>query len=153
MDEEASIPDPSHELEQVIQGIVVRSNAEAAYELKLQGRTLSQIADQLGYSSDVEVAHALRDQMKLGAQHLSESGRNGILQMEIDRLERLHAAYYPSAIAGDREDAKLVLTIMDRMIKLGKLDAVDTATQGHTVLVISGEEQSYVDKLRSLVDE
>lgn len=131
----------------------MKTRAEQAYELKVAGKTLSAIADELGYRSDVEVAHALRERFEFEARYFSESGRSSMIQLELARLERLHAAYYPSAIAGDREDAKVVLSAMDRRIKLGQLDAVDTATQGATVLVISGEEQSYVQKLKSISDE
>jgi hypothetical protein len=151
MDEEASTPDQNPE--QVIQGALVESRAEAAYQLKIAGRSLSEIADELGYRSDVEVAHALKQRFAYEAQFLSEAGRTSLIQLEYARLEALHTAYYQGAIAGDREDAKLVLATHDRRVKLLQLDAVDTATQGHTVLVVSGAEQSYVDKLRALTDE
>jgi hypothetical protein len=151
MDDETntpSTPDP----EEAIQGEVVATRAMEAYQRKMAGWTLREIADDLGYASDVEVANAITRQMKSEAKFLTDAGRAGILQLEIDRLEALHRAYFQSAVNGDREDAKFVLSVADRLIRLTQLDSIDTKTQQAQVLVISGQEEDYVAKLKELTE-
>jgi hypothetical protein len=151
MDDETntpSTPDP----EEAIQGEVVATRAMEAYQRKMAGWTMREIADDLGYASDVEVANAITRQMKSEAKFLTDAGRAGILQLEIDRLEALHRAYFQSAVNGDREDAKFVLSVADRLIRLTQLDSIDTKTQQAQVLVISGQEEDYVAKLKELTE-
>lgn len=150
MDDEIATPDPREMAEQVILGAVVNSRAVDAYQLRRQGKRLSQIADDLGYSDAKEVLRAIAEQMKVEAEMLTTMDRHGILQMENDRLDELQAVYYQSALLGDFDSLKAVLTIIDKRIKINKLDAVDTQDQQHTVLVVGGTEADYVAKLKEL---
>jgi hypothetical protein len=120
--------------------------------MRLAGKTPTEIADELGYASGNEVRQAINAQMKSEATFLSEQGRNGILQMELDRLDRLQSVAWPSAMTGDPKSIEAVLKIMDRRIKITGIDAIDTAAQQHTVLVIGGQEQDYVKKLKELAE-
>jgi len=140
----------SKEVEQAIEGALVSSRAEEAYRQKLSGSSLSEIADDLGYRSTTEVVHAINSLMKQGAVFITEAGRAGFLQMELDRLDILQTKAWPSAMTGDPRSIEAVLKIMDRRIKITGLDSVDTATQQNTVLVIGGQEQDYLQKLKEL---
>lgn len=150
MEDEGSTPEEHPEIMEVIEGELVRSRAQEAYELKLRGDTLASIADQLGYSDTSEVVRAINTQMKTDAEFLSTAGRNGLLQMELDRLDRLQAKLWPSAMQADLQSVDRVLKIMDRRAKLAGLDSIDTSSQQHTVLVIGGAEADYVQKLKEL---
>lgn len=121
--------------------------------MKLGGTPLREIADQLGYASAHEVTTAIAAQMKVDAKFLTETGRTGILQMELDRLDRLQAKLWPAAMMGDPKSVDAVLHVMDRRIKITGIDAVDTSTQQHTVLVIGGNEADYITKLKELTDD
>jgi len=149
MDDESGI---SKELEEALTGVVVKTNAEMAYELKLGGKSLSWIADKLGYRSDTEVAHAISGQLKQGAEYLSKEGKAGIFQMEMDRLDRLQEKVWPSAMTGDPKSVEAALRIHDRRVKLAGLDRTDTETQQHTVMIIGEAEQDYVNQLKELAD-
>lgn len=151
MDEEANTPEPLQEAQQVIYGTVVNTRAEAAYELHLAGRTLQEIADQLGYVDEASVAHAINSRMKIGAAYLTEQGRAGMLQVTTDRLNRLRAAGWAAAMTGDPRAIMAALAVEDRMIKLGQLDAQTADNTTNTVLVVSNEK-SYVEKLKELAD-
>lgn len=156
MDEEASTPDspaPKDQAETVIMGALVNSRAEQAYELKLAGMPLREIADRLGYASAHEVTTAIAAQMRIDAKFLSEAGRTGILQMEMDRLDRLQEKLWPAAMMGDPKSVDAVLHVMDRRIKITGIDAVDASTQQHTVLVVGGNEADYISKLKELTDD
>lgn len=131
----------------------MNSRAEQAYEMKLEGMPLREIADALGYASAHEVTTAIAAQMKIDAKFLTETGRTGILQMEMDRLDRLQAKVWPAAMMGDPRSVEAVLKVMDRRIKITGIDAIDTSTQQHTVLVVGGNEQDYIAKLKELTDD
>lgn len=149
MDDESGI---SNELAEAMAGALVKTKAEMAYELKLGGKSLSWIADKLGYRSDAEVARALAEQLKIGAQHLTEQGKAGIFQMEMDRLDRLTEKVWPSAMTGDPKSVLAALQVHDRRVRLAGLDKTDTATEQKTLIVIGEEESEYVRKLKELAD-
>lgn len=147
----AEQPDtPEEEAQSVIMGALVKSRAEEAYELKLSGKPLGEIADALGYPTSHAVSQAINDQMKLDAAYLSELGRSGILKMELDRLDRLQEKLWPAAMMGDPHSVDSVLRVMDRRIKITGLDTADSSTQQHTILVVGGEEHDYIEKLKEL---
>lgn len=152
MEDEGSTPDPLDQIEQMIYGVAVSTRAQAAYELHLGGKTLQEVCDELNYTSTTEVAHAINSRIRIGAAFLTEIARAGMVQMSLDRLARLRAAAWPAAMTGDPRSIMAVLAIEDREIKVGQLDSMDAVGQANTVLVISGNEKSYVDKLRELSD-
>lgn len=145
MDEDTPI-----EASQVIHGEVVKTKAAAAYELKLEGKSLSEISDELGYASGYEVSQAIYTHMRREANYLSIQDRNSILQMELDRLDRLQAKVWPSAMTGDPKSVEAALKVIDRRIKIAGLDAADAAEQQHQILIVGGEEKSYIEKLKEL---
>jgi len=154
MDDESSTPsDLPAEWNQALEGVVVQSRAEAAYELKLSGSTLQEIADKLGYASRDEAARAMANLMQSQASFLTTEERTALLRMENDRLDRLLSKVWPSAMTGDPRSVEAALKITDRRIKINHLDAIDTNTQQHTVLVIGGAEEDYVRKLKELGDD
>lgn len=156
MDEDTSTPnspDPNEEVETVIMGALVSSRAEEAYEMKLSGKPLRQIADELGFASTQDVTQAITHQMKMDAAFITETGRAGILKMELDRLDRLQEKCWPAAMMGDPKSVEAVLKVMDRRIRITGLDGADTQTQQHTILVVGGQEQDYIAKLKQLTDE
>ena len=132
--------------------MVVSTRAEAAYEMRLSGKTHQEIADHLGYASGVEVAHAIAGLLQQDAARMSQEEVKSRLQMENDRLDRLLSKVWPSAMTGDPKSVEAALKITDRRIKINHLDAIDTSAQQHTVLVIGGQEADYVNKLKELGD-
>lgn len=145
MDEQSDTPD-------VITAVVVEARQKEAWELRLEGQSLSEIADFLGYSGEDELAKALTGEFKRQAQYMTTDERNMLLKMELDRLDRLQAKLWPSAMTGDEKSIEMVLKIMDRRIKILQLDAVDTTTNAQTVLVIGGNERAYIDRLKELAE-
>lgn len=153
MANESDTPDPMRDAEVVLYGEVVASRVEEAYRLRLQGKTFTKIADELGYTSGLEVAQAIRSRMKSEATRLTIEDRESLLQMEMDRLNALRTAHWEAAMLGDDKSTEICLKITDRMIKVGQLDAMDTKINQAAVLVISGNEQDYVNKLKELSNE
>lgn len=150
MANEPDIPDPTEEARVVIHGEIVRSKVEEAYQLRLSGMSHSDIADVLGYTTGVEVAQALRMRFKSDATKLTTEDRDSILQMELDRLDKLRTKHWEAAMLGDLPSGEMLLKIHDRVVKITGIDGVDTATQQATVLVIGGIEKDYVAALKEL---
>lgn len=120
--------------------------------MRLRSKSYAQIADELGWESPHAVAQAIATRMKSDATRLTYEERESILQMEMDRLDELRAAHYEAAMLGDLRSGEMLLKITDRVVKLNQLDRVDTQTQTHAVLVIGGQEQDYVSKLKELTE-
>lgn len=150
MDDESVTPDPLETAHQIILGEVVNSRAVDAYKYKRQGRSLRWIANELGYEDSRQVSQAIAEELKREAEVVSAEERGGILHLENDRLDELQATYYESATLGDFKSLDAVMKIMAHRAKINKLDAIDTQTQQHTVLVIGGAEDEYVQKLKEL---
>lgn len=153
MADEANTPDPSEEAQEVVLGEIVRSKAEEAYEMRLSGKSPSEIADALGYTSGGEAAQAIAMKMKSDATHLTGEDRLTILKMEMDRLDRIRSVHWQAAMIGDLHSAEILLKIHDRVVKITGLDSIDTATQTQNVLVIGGQEHDFVQKLKELADD
>lgn len=130
---------------------VISTRQEDAWNLRLQGKSLSEVADFLGVDED-QLSRDLTAEFKRQAKYVNTEDRTFLLQLELGRLEELHRAFYPGAIAGDEKCADQVFKAMDRRIKLLQFDSVDTATQAQTVLVIGGDEKSFIDSLKGIVE-
>lgn len=135
---------------EVIEGTIVRSRAEAAYALRQAGKSNADIAAQLGYSSPQEVSKSISKHMKQEAAALTTEEREGILTMELSRLDKLHEALWPSALYGDPKAVDAILKVMDRRMKWTGTDQPDSSAGQGAILVISGETGDYVQKLKEL---
>lgn len=152
MDEKDSTPDPREDLPQVIEGEIVRTKSEEAYRLRCQGKSHSEIADILGYEDAEEAANAITKKMKADAQYLSSEGRENIARMEMDVLYQLRNVHWLAAMSGDLKSGEMLIKIHEKIVRLAQLDAIDTGNQSHAVLVIGGDQQNYVAKLKELAE-
>ena len=138
--------------DEAIDGEVVKSRAEEAYERKLSGQSLAEIADEMGYSSAEAVSHAIKDRMGFEAQFLEEGDRKTILSLELARLDKQRQALWQSAMYGDIRANLALLQIADRYVKYSGADLQDVSAGQHTVLVVGGDEQDYLEKLKGMAD-
>ncbi len=88
-------------------------------ELRRAGVTFDVIAARLGFRDRSGAYRAYSRAMLRTLQPVAAEIRT----LEVDRLDRLHAAYWPAALQGDVQAAVTVLRIMDRRAKLLGLDA------------------------------
>jgi len=75
-----------------------------------------------------------------------------ILAMENDRLEYYLRQLWPSIEYGDAKSIALALNIHDRKMKANYLDRPDSSTQTSTILVVGGQEDSYIESLKAAVE-
>ena len=136
-DEERS--EPSH----------VMTQAEIAYEMKVQGKSLSEIGAELGVSAG-SAGNLISRQLssEVDMQSLEEKGV--LLSLDNARLERLLNVHWEGAMYGDLKDGEFILKVIALHAKLNKLDIPDAAYNQNTVLVIGGEAADYVARLKEL---
>lgn len=93
-----------------------------AIAMALAGFDWDTIADRLEYASR-GAAHT--DVTRAMEKAAAEATRDAdvLRQVELERINRLQVAYWPKAIAGDTDAAKVVQWCIDRRAKLTGLDA------------------------------
>ncbi|MCD2116737.1 MULTISPECIES: hypothetical protein [Rhodococcus] len=95
-----------------------RLRAQRCLELRREGHTWQEIADQLGYADRSGARKAV--ERLLDRTEFESVDEYRVL--ESDRLDALHAAYWTAALAGDLDAAKLVLRISAQRCRLLGLD-------------------------------
>lgn len=123
-----------------------------AYRLKMAGRSLAEIADELGYNSPQAVHGAIKSQLNRDISMVGSEERESILQLQNDRYEYLLSKVWPQVEFGDLAAIREARALVGDIAKLHKLDAIDTATQTTQVLVIGGAEADYVANLKKMVE-
>lgn len=137
---------------EMTEGTIVRSRAEAAIELRQAGKSNAEIAKLLGFNQPSDVQKAINKQMEREAAHLTTEDRESILSLMLGRLDKMHEALWPSALYGDPKAVDAVLKIMDRYMKWTGVDQPDSSTGQNNVLVIAGDTDRYVERLKQLAD-
>lgn len=148
MDEDEVSP----ELAKAVDGAIVAHRADQAYDMLMSGMSHSEVAAALDYNSSTELGRAVRERMGQEARNITSLERESILAMEMARLDRLQRAHWESALYGDIKSTEIVLKIMALRIKITGIDQPDAQQGQHTVLIVSGDEQSYIEKLKGLAD-
>lgn len=93
-----------------------------AIQMRLAGADWDSIAQRLGYASR---GAACTDVTRAMVKAAAEATRDAdvLRQVELERINRLQVAYWPKAIAGDTDAARVVQWCIDRRAKLTGLDA------------------------------
>jgi len=105
-----------------------------ALELSLAGVNQSQIARELGYRSSGAVSKALWRTINRRA----AAGVDGYRALELERLDELQSAHWPKALDGDTKATEVVLSVIDKRIKLLGLDRVANGSDAPGEVVDSG---------------
>ena len=124
------------------------SRAEVAYMMRRRGLTLTEVAEEM-QTSIADIQALIRNRFKAEAEHMTSEDRMNILAMENDRLDYYLTKLMPSIEYGDVKAIALALNIHDRKMKANYLDRPDSSTQSSTILVIGGEENSYIESLKA----
>lgn len=138
--------------DEAIDGKVVKNRAQEAYEKKIAGWSLAEIAEDMGYASGTEVSRAIAERVGFEAQFLEENDRKTIIAMELARLDLQTRALWESAMYGDIRANLALLQISDRRMRWTGADLVDANAGQSMVLVVGGDEASYLDKLKGMAD-
>jgi predicted transcriptional regulator len=116
------------------------SKAIAAYrgaralELSLAGVSQPRIADELGFRSSGAVSKALWRTINRRA----AAGVDEYRAVELERLDAIQSAHWDKALDGDAKAAEVVLSVIDKRIKLLGLDHVADGSTAPGKVVDSG---------------
>lgn len=123
------------------------------HELKQRGLTWQETADIIGHG-DASRAYAEHERfMQLAVMEMEAAERRRALQMEVGRLDRLQADYWPKAREGDLFAAKFVLDCIQARVKLMRLDQPEASEVSRTVVMVEGDGPQYVAQLKRLIGE
>jgi hypothetical protein len=92
-----------------------------AVQLRLAGMTYRQIGEEMGFSEQRAWSLVQKEIQRVN-RHRKEAAAE-MLRLELERLDRLHAAFWEQAVAGDLDAAAFVLRLMQRRARLLGLDA------------------------------
>src|SRR5678815_4126889 len=124
--------------------------ASRAYELRVQGKSFTQIAEILGISNSDDIHRLFAERYAFDAGYLTELDRKSILAMELIRLDALQAAVWDSAMMGDPKSVDSALRVIQTRAKIVGLEQVDPVVSKNLVLVMGEEEQEYIDQLKAV---
>ena len=105
-----------------------------ALELRTEGKTFQQIADELKYRSKASAYDAVTK----GLEETLQEPADALRRVESERLDRMLEGLWPKAIKGDTWSVDRVLGIMDRRAKLFGLDKPPSEN-------LADEAQKYLD--------
>jgi len=127
--------------------------ATQAYELRVGGKSLSEIAEVMGLTSDRDVCRLLEERYAYDAAYLANMDRKSILGQELLRLDKLQAAAWPAAMMGDPKSIDSCIKIINQRAKICGLEQVDPVVQKNLVLVVGEDEDAYIAALRAASDD
>ena len=120
--------------------------------MKLAGRSLDDIAAELGFNSPSAVANAITAETNRQVAMVPSEERSQLLQLQHDRYEYLLSKVWPSVEHGDLPSVEMARKLIGDLTKLHQLDAIDTSTQTMQVLVVGGAESDYIESLKKMVE-
>src|SRR6478752_4906620 len=121
----------------------VLTKPELVWKLKEMGYSLSEIAAELNFANTEAVVTCLNEKYKQEAAWLTEDQRTMFLGIQMGRYESIIRGVAQSAQLGDPKSAEVMLKAMAEENKLMRM--TDTqSTQTAQVLVVSGDEASYI---------
>lgn len=123
-----------------------------AHRLHLAGQSWPDIAKATGYIS-VQVAQmAVVAYLLKAAVGQAPQLRRAALRTELDRLDMLHAAFWPLALQGDPQAANVILKTSDRRARLLGLSQVEDAF-GMVPRTIVITDEGMADQVREIALE
>lgn len=99
--------------------IEARMKAAKALELRMEGKSFDQIAEEAGYNS----RQAAHDAVKRALDRIEREPADALVKLDLERLDVLWQIQYLNAQAGDVQAMAACMKLMERRAKLLGLDA------------------------------
>lgn len=119
-----------------------RDLARRAYQMRMEGNSLFEIAESLKISEH-KAAASIREVARSVAELVDTGAKQEILEMELARLDAMQAPLWPQASSGDTRAVETVLKIMSHRAKITGLDGASIDRRNQTV-VIAGDSDAYM---------
>ena len=124
--------------------------ARQAYNLRLEGKSWWHIAEEMKIT-ELDASSMVAESIRAASALVDESEKRQIMAIELDRLDQLTRAVWPTAMAGDSRSIDSVLKIMAHRSRLvGLEDALANRQVTLNTIVVPGNTVEYVNSLRAL---
>lgn len=127
--------------------------AVEAYDLRIAGKSLSEIAEIIGVSDPQDVQRLLTERYNYDASYLTQSARDSILALELARCDKLQDACWAEAMTGEPRAIDSAIKVMAHRAKIVGLEKVDPVVQKNLVLVMGEKESDYIEALKRVSDD
>jgi len=121
--------------------------ARRAYELRQQGRSWWDIAEDLGISEQL-AQRRVDEAIARASQLVDEYTKRSMLAMEVSRLDRLQEAFWTDALSGDVRSAEFILKVSAQRTKLLGLDVMTADRQTISTVIVQGTTTEYIEALQ-----
>jgi hypothetical protein len=125
------------------------SNYARVRELRLQGKTVPQIAAELNLKPST-VKQSLTNHLKAEAARLDEVEIGSIIQLEMDRLDHLIQAHWFAAQTGDIDSGRMLISVSKERrewLKWAKPENTGEVGITNNILVVGGSESEFIASL------
>lgn len=127
--------------------------AYEAQKLRTAGHDWKEIAQYAGYPSSGAARVSVQLYLQRASLSLSKDAKADALDLEMQRLDGLIKAYWPTAIAGEVKHAELVLRVIAQQSKmLGLEELVADKTETQRTIIITGPTAQYAQALQAVVE-
>ncbi len=131
-----------------------QDRAYTAHQLRLGGVDWTEIAERTGYLDGRIASMAVTAWLQKIAIEQAPGQRRGALQLELDRLDQIQAAFWDLTLAGDYHAAEVVLKIVGRRCTIMGFDPPgDTDLTPPRTVLVTGSGEQHVATLQSLIAE
>ena len=125
-----------------------------AHKLRVRGMPWTEIAEYVGFASAKVAQVEVRRYLQRSALEMEATERQEMLDLELDRLDALQTAYWPAAMVGDIDSAKIVLKVISQRAKMmGFEKLAEKGNVSSRTLIITGDPGAYVEQIKALVEE
>ena len=132
--------------------VVAHDRAYEAHRLRQSGLDWAEVATTTGYATGRVAAMAVTAYLQKTALEQGPEFRRVALQTELDRLDRLQAAYWGRAVEGEIKAGELVLKIIVARTRLLQLDTLEEpSSSAQRTIVIGGTSEQHIGALQSVV--
>ena len=110
-------------------GATDAERAHEAHQLRLGGTPWPEVARAVGYINAQVAQMAVNAYLQKAVAERATVDRQLALQLELDRLDALHAALWPAALRCDLRAVNLILQISDRRARLENFEQISKESQ------------------------
>lgn len=150
--------DPDDPIFAQIEAITERNEEiDNVVRLRIQGASVDEISQET-MLTPVRIKQILSNSMALELADQTAQERQGLVALEVARLDALFRTFFPVALQGDIDSAKMALAISKERSELQRLKQVEANPGGVTnnVLVIGGDEASFLaglEQARAMIEK
>ena len=117
-----------------------KQKAAKAVELRMEGKTFDEIAQEAGYKS----RQAAHDAVKRALELIVREPATELIKLDLERLDKMWGIHYLNAQAGDSQALASCMKIMERRAKLLGLDAKQELEVNATVKSLPASVDDFV---------